>query len=349
MLSPLDDYPYHQIAEPIRIPGTSDRGFYDRYYFNCFPITGELMMIFGLGQYPNLGVTDSFVQIVHNDHYRVLRASRELGIDRRDTTVGPLRVEIIEPLERLRFSTGENEHGIDIDIEWNGSHVPVLEEPHRIRQLGRLMFDTSRFAQLGTWTGSIKVGDKSFDVTPDKWIGSRDRSWGIRPGVGEPEPPGIRATIGSQMFWMYCPVRFDDYALVWICQEAADGSRILEDAKRIWYADGRVEHLGRPEHDVVFRPGTRNFASATISAGSYTATASPMVPAFLSIGTGYGYENDWRHGMYQGPLVVQGMHVDTTTDEDRKRKFGICDASARFTDGDGNVGYGLTGLMDPAP
>ena len=34
MLSPLDDYPIHQIAEPIRHVGTSDRNFYDRYYFN---------------------------------------------------------------------------------------------------------------------------------------------------------------------------------------------------------------------------------------------------------------------------------------------------------------------------
>ena len=34
MLSPLDDYPVHQISEPMRFVGTSDRNFYDRYYFN---------------------------------------------------------------------------------------------------------------------------------------------------------------------------------------------------------------------------------------------------------------------------------------------------------------------------
>ncbi len=34
MLSPLDDYPVHQISEPMRHVGTSDRNFYDRYYFN---------------------------------------------------------------------------------------------------------------------------------------------------------------------------------------------------------------------------------------------------------------------------------------------------------------------------
>jgi hypothetical protein len=34
MLTPLDDYPIHQVAEVMRHVGTSDRNFYDRYYFN---------------------------------------------------------------------------------------------------------------------------------------------------------------------------------------------------------------------------------------------------------------------------------------------------------------------------
>lgn len=59
-LSPLDDYPVHQIPEVMRHVGTSDRNFYDRHYFNAFPLTGDAMLIVGLGQYPNLGVTDAF-------------------------------------------------------------------------------------------------------------------------------------------------------------------------------------------------------------------------------------------------------------------------------------------------
>jgi hypothetical protein len=54
------------------------------------------MLIVGLGQYPNLGVTDAFALARHGDTHRVVRASRELGADRMDTAVGPLRVEVIE-------------------------------------------------------------------------------------------------------------------------------------------------------------------------------------------------------------------------------------------------------------
>ena len=60
MLSSWDDYPVHQIPEPIRYVGTSDRNFYDRYYFNMHGSSDELFLVFGLGQYPNLGVQDAF-------------------------------------------------------------------------------------------------------------------------------------------------------------------------------------------------------------------------------------------------------------------------------------------------
>ena len=64
MLSPLDDLPVHQVAQTMATVGTSDRNFYDRYYFNFFDKSGELMGLLGLGQYPNLGVTDAFVSLI---------------------------------------------------------------------------------------------------------------------------------------------------------------------------------------------------------------------------------------------------------------------------------------------
>lgn len=33
MLGPLDEYPLHQLPQPIAWPGSSDRNFYDRSYF----------------------------------------------------------------------------------------------------------------------------------------------------------------------------------------------------------------------------------------------------------------------------------------------------------------------------
>src|SRR3546814_16722425 len=82
VLSPLDDLPIHQVTQPVRQVGTSDRNFYDRYYFNCHPCGPEAFLIMGMGQYPNLGVTDAFALLRTGDEHRVEigRASGREGV-----------------------------------------------------------------------------------------------------------------------------------------------------------------------------------------------------------------------------------------------------------------------------
>ena len=77
---------------------------------------------------------------------------------------------------------------------------------------------------------------------------------------------------------------------------------------------------------------------------------APIVSNYVSLGTGYGIDADWRHGMYQGPeLVVQGLTMEV--DEIKGlAQYGIVDHGARFTY-DGKVGYGLLehGFFGPFP
>ncbi|MCU0267273.1 MAG: hypothetical protein MUF83_01365 [Acidimicrobiales bacterium] len=342
MLSAGDEYPIHQVAEPIRHAGTSDRNFYDRYYWNLHPCSGEYFVVMGMGVYPNLGVHDAFLLLRRGTTHQVVRASRELG-DRMDVSVGPFRVEVIEPLRRVRFVLDDNEWGLSADLSWEGA-IPAFEEPrHYVRQHGRVYFDTMRFAQTGRWTGTLRVGDEVLDVNPDRCWGTRDRSWGIRP-VGESEPMGIRQDPLFFNMWNYAPMQFEDFSILYIVQERADGSRTMEEAVRIWADPDRpVEWLGRPEHEHTFRPGRREVDSAVLRfpaapGGGFDVRVTPLLDAHIGIGTGYGFDADWRHGAWQGPLVVQGVTLDTATDADRL--FGIVDSVARFELGD-QVGYGL--------
>ena len=110
-LGPLDEYLAHQTSDTIDHVAPSDRNFYDRYYFNMHSSSDELFVIMGLGQYPNLGVTDAFITVSIGTEQHTVRASRELGHDRMDTAVGPLRVEVLEGLRRLRVVCDENEWG----------------------------------------------------------------------------------------------------------------------------------------------------------------------------------------------------------------------------------------------
>ena len=93
-VSGWDDYPVHQTSEFIRHVATSDRNFYDRYYFNLHPSSDEYFAIFGLGQYPNLGTTDAFLAVTKDGTQRIMRTSKPLE-DRMDISVGPMRVEIL--------------------------------------------------------------------------------------------------------------------------------------------------------------------------------------------------------------------------------------------------------------
>ena len=343
MLSPMDDTLLHQIAEPFRHVGTSDRNFYDRYYFNMHSCSDELFVVMGMGQYPNLAVQDAFALVRHGRKHTVVRGSRVVG-DRADASVGPIRVEVIEGLKKLRFIVEPNEHGVEMDVCWEGS-IPVFQEPrHYIRRHGRTLYDSVRFAQTGYWTGSLRVGDKSYDVTPDRWWGARDHSWGVRP-VGEAEPPGIHVGEPSMDgMWNYAPMQFDDFSLLYICNERNNGKRLLEEAMRIWRDPEREpEWLGRPESEHVLRKGTRYIESSTISfpdapGGGLEVKVTPLIECYVGFGTGYGFEADWRHGMYQGELVVQGVEFDTV--DDAETLWGLCDNVARFEMGS-EVGYGL--------
>ena len=95
-----------------------------------------------MGQYPNLGVADAFVVVLHGNKHRVVRASRELGTDRMDTRVGPIRVEVLEGLRRLRVVCEPNEWGIELDAVGRAPSRPTKNRA-LLRQFERVTFDTA--------------------------------------------------------------------------------------------------------------------------------------------------------------------------------------------------------------
>ena len=102
----------------------------------CTRAATSCSSITGLGQYPNLGVTDAFITVSIGTEQHTVRASRELGSDRMDTSVGPLSVEVLEGLRTLRIRCDDNEWGISADLVFTGS-VAALEEPRTfIRRYG---------------------------------------------------------------------------------------------------------------------------------------------------------------------------------------------------------------------
>ena len=96
---PMDEYPIHQSPLSMEYVGTGDRNFYDRCYFAGHDRTGDILLITGLGVYPNLGVNDAYATVRRGDRQWAVRFSDALGTDRLNQRVGPYRIEVIEPLQ----------------------------------------------------------------------------------------------------------------------------------------------------------------------------------------------------------------------------------------------------------
>ncbi|HET9899136.1 MAG TPA: hypothetical protein VFQ44_29785 [Streptosporangiaceae bacterium] len=341
----LDEFPIHQSPLPMRRVATSDRNFYDRCYLNAHDSTGDIFLVTGLGVYPNLGITDAYAAARTGDQIRSVRFSDALAERSLEQKVGGYQIDVIEPLRELRVRCQSPDGSLDFDLNWRGSFDPMAEAPHLLLGRSRPVLDASRFCQLGSWSGQLRVGGREFIVTGDRWSGARDRSWGIRP-VGESEPPGRPADDpGSGFWWVYMPLRFSSCAVILIIQENPDGYRTLSDAKRV-FADGRVEQLGWPHLAIRYAPGTRHPLGATIALTDPSGKAvrlevETVTSLPLHVGAGYSGDPDWGHGRWMGRGWASTAVYDLTDPAVAGRiPFGVTDHLARATL-DGEEGWGM--------
>ncbi len=350
-LSPMDEFLAHQTPDTFDHVFTSDRNFYDRYYFNLHNCSDELFLIAGMGQYPNLGTADAFVAVSHGERQTVVRASKELNGDRMSTTVGPIGVEVIEGLRRLRVWCEPNEWGLCFDLVFEGT-VAAIEEPRTFQRHphGRIHMDTSRYSQVGSWSGVLEVAGRRYAVEPESWLGVRDHSWGVR-GVGEPEPPGIRAKHAAQgigFFHVWMPIQTPSGLVKLFAEEDMHGNRLVEEAVRVplLTRSEEPEPLGSPRFHYQYRSGSREIESVAVdledaSGKPLHIEATPLRTLYLAAGSGYIPQPDWAHGMYQGEQVVQGLEYDLSTSAERAKYGPLYETLSRYELSNGEVGYGL--------
>lgn len=365
MLTSFDDYPVHQTAEPVGQPATGDRNFYDRYFFNGYTRAGDLFFAAALGLYPNRRVMDAAFSVVRDGRQHVLRASRQAPTDRRETRVGPLFVEVLEPLRALHVRVAENAFGLSADLAFY-ARTGAIEEPRfTFRNAGRLVMDSTRLTQFGFWEGSIRLGDEEIAIMPDRTPGVRDRSWGVRQ-IGEPE--GGAPGLPPQFFWLWAPIHFDERCTHAAFNEGADGRR--------WHASGSIapagrldesapEAMARVDHRVRWQPGTRRAAGAAITlvphGGQPVVVTLEPILTFQMRGLGY-LDPEWGHGMWKGPEAVDGV-TWTLADLDpmdprHLHVQQLCRARSGSDQGLGvleelvigpHAPSGFTSILDPAP
>lgn len=300
MISKGDDYPIHQTPEPVQQVFTSDRNFYDRFFFNGYFREGEPYFAAAMGIYPNLGIIDAAFSVIVGGVQHNLHASRSLGTDRLDTQVGPIAIEIAKPMRSIRLRVEHKEVKADLEFQARAS---AIEEPRFTRRSnGRLMMDLTRFTQHGGYSGKLTLSGKAYDAAPSRVWGSRDRSWGVRP-IGPRDPAGVPDVTPPQFFWLWSPTNFDDVCTHFDVNENADGSR--------WHQFGAVANVnpGEPaeiadavDWSVDYAPNTRHARRAEITIASARGESRVQLETlynFYMQGIGYGHPK-WGHGLYVG-------------------------------------------------
>jgi hypothetical protein len=305
MITRGDDFPLHQTADAIAVAGSGNPNFYDRYFFNGYARDGSVFFAVALGQYPNRQIADAAFSLVHRGRQHVVRASRRAGSERMDTRVGPIAVEVLEPLRTLRVVMQPNAFDLSADLVFT-ARAGVIEEPRFHRAFaGHVFMDSTRLTQHVEVRGHVRIGGETIAIAPEHHWGSRDRSWGIRPigarDAGAPAPP-------PQFFWLWAPVNFDDLCTHCDVNEDADGTRWHE-AGMIVPVGGEPEPAAGVEHRIEFRPGTRYAGRAEIvlhrRAGDPLRIALEPLYEFGMVGLGYQHPV-WGHGMWVGEDAVDG-------------------------------------------
>lgn len=316
MITSFDDYCIHQSAQPIAEPSQSDRNFYDRYWFNGFDIDANYFFEIGFGLYPNRRVMDGHFSVTVGTRQYAFHGSRRAPKERGETVVGPLTVEVLEPMRQIRVTLLPNEHDIECQLTFTAASIPHEEPQNTLYDDGHLIMHNSRFTQMGFWEGYFTIDGKRQEVK--RAYGTRDKSWGVRP-VGEPQAgaPGLM-NAEPGVYWVWCPINFGDFATQFGTFEDRDGkaTQLSADLVPLYSSVDDIPRLEDPglktmqnvSHTINWRKGTRFADSAEIQmqdkqGNSYNMSIETVGLRFQMLGIGYNHF-EWGHAYWKDELAT---------------------------------------------
>ena len=301
MLTKGDDFPIHQLPVPISEVGT-ERNFYDRYFFNGYNNDGEIFFAIAMCVYPNLNLIDGSFVLVAGGIQHNFRYSRVLGQERMNTEVGALKVEVIEPLKKIKITIDDKKYDISASLEFEGRFEPVQEPRMTLMNGPKVSMDSTRLTQHGRWTGNINFKETSVDVKPEEFFGTRDRSWGIRP-VGSPDAQPVPPIKLPQFYWLWAPANFEEFSSHVYFVDNESGESTHSHSVLQMSSEQQTEVLGTPQKIITYEKNSRRvlkaeFYSQKVDGNEVRVIIEPKYRMFMC-GLGYMHP-EWGHGMYRG-------------------------------------------------
>lgn len=339
----LDDEFRHFPSDRWPNVSAADLRWFERYWLNVHSHDGRYALGQGIGVYPNLGTMDAFALLVDSNIQYNLRAAVRPGCSGSDLRVGPVRAEIKSGGRKWLFASNSGAADFSYEIEFDSDLQPA---PHTLphgepETVNSLPIRWCTFAQTGRPRGVIRLGSRKIDVRPDSWWAGRDRSWGVRPGIGG----------GGELEWLGAFQKLHwGFLLYWVLFSTPN--------RQFWYfgthdpgggnrhftgfiteKDGRVTPIIDVEHDVILDPESARFQKAHLrihtSSHIEEITVTPFSTVYLRGGL-YDGLNGVYHGTDRGPSVVEGESWNSRLDPQlRQSVTGLNDHASRFEGKDG--------------
>ena len=305
MLTALDDTLWHQLPTTFDHVWTSDPRFFDRYWFAIYSGDGRVAIQITMGAYRNMNVLDAgAVMVVDGKQYN-LRVSRSLN-GSVETVCGPVRITPVEALKSFDIMIEPNDGALHGHIQWECVEPAHEEHPHYTRLQSRTVEDYRRFDQIGMASGFLQVEGKRIEI--DNWWSCRDHSWGVRRGMGVPEPvTGPKVPLSEKGHVM---------AFLFFSTSTISGSLLFSGrGDDVPYTTGVVteratetaHHVTDIDLDVELHEGTRRFRRAgvvaTFESGkklSLDVVAHGASVAMQGLGYSGGYNDGRGLGAWRG-------------------------------------------------
>ncbi len=321
-----DELLSHQIADTFARVGQSDRSWTEKIWAMAGARDGTLSIAFGLGKYVNRDVMDGFAGVSRGTEQWTVRASRRLAHDLERSEVGPIRYDIVEPLARTRYRLAANDVvPISFDVEIEGVAPPATEarETHLSRSRARVDADVVRFHQSGVARGWIEVDGVRTDVDDESWVGARDRSWGVRYGVGRPlddvEPTTQPDGTAGMFVWMPVTMTRPDgqrfTLFVYYQRYHGPGWSTGSARGAIEESAGRATPFRDVVPELAFRDDNRRLVGGMIRAELADGSerrfrVAPVSATGFHLGAGlYGGFDGHHQGEWRGDLHIDGEHI----------------------------------------
>jgi hypothetical protein len=311
----FDEYPFHQVTDTFAGVAGSDPSWNDGHYICAADQGGLVAFASSVRLYANNDVLDGFVCVRHRDQQHNLRVSRRLRPDMERLGAGPLRLEILEPLQTVRLTLDDNAVGIALDITCHTAAAPY-HGPVEVRRIdGRLVSERATYEITGEAEGWVEVDGERIPADRRTCSFFRNHSWGYQPPRGRPivhGAPVAEARAHGLRQWVlfhtptHCGFFFEDPR----GRPAAGRGAILE--------RDRVVPVVGIDTDLEFFAGGRRLRRGSVRLTDIEATVREYRVESLGWiycqGGGYfgGFDDGLGQGVYRGDEHIEGEVWDVS-------------------------------------